>query len=194
MSAFFKSWAAYSGILVKLAPYSLQGQLATALFIYTMNLYDLLEKYTWDGVKAYHFQFHRKRVASGSSIYLPSEWQQLDGKLIASKCFAHLIIQTSWPPGPTRTLTLHQRITEVPIRGHQFPIDYSTQSLPRSNTFYPANDYQTNPLSGQPASGTRPALIGSQTRQQVRRNWNHRRLHKSQLPLHTCVRYMWQES
>jgi len=33
MSAFFKAWAAYSGILVKLAPYSFQGELATALFI-----------------------------------------------------------------------------------------------------------------------------------------------------------------
>lgn len=48
MSSFFKAWAAYSGILVKLAPYGLQGELATSLFIYTMSLYDLLEnlKYT----------------------------------------------------------------------------------------------------------------------------------------------------
>ena len=58
MSSFFKAWAAYSGILVKLAPYGLQGELATALFIYTMNLYDLLEKCTWEGVKGNHFQFH----------------------------------------------------------------------------------------------------------------------------------------
>ena len=64
MSGFFKAWAAYSGILVKLATEALQGELATTLFIYTMNLYDLLEKYTWDGVKAYYFQFHRKRVTS----------------------------------------------------------------------------------------------------------------------------------
>jgi len=60
MSSFFKAWAAYSGILVKLALYAIQGELATALFMNTMNLYDLLEKYTWDGVKGYHFQFHRK--------------------------------------------------------------------------------------------------------------------------------------
>ena len=46
MSGFFKAWAAYSGILVKLAPHSLQGELATALPTHTMNLYDLLEKYT----------------------------------------------------------------------------------------------------------------------------------------------------
>jgi len=44
MSGFFKAWAAYSGILVKLAPQTLQGELATAQFIYAMNLYDLLEK------------------------------------------------------------------------------------------------------------------------------------------------------
>ena len=89
MSSFFKAWAAYSGILVKLAPQGLQGELAMALFIYTMNLYDLLEKYTWDGVKAYHFQLHRKRVATGKSLYSSSEWRQIDSQLIASKCFAH---------------------------------------------------------------------------------------------------------
>jgi len=38
MSAFFKAWAAYCGILIKLAPLALQGELATALSIYTMNL------------------------------------------------------------------------------------------------------------------------------------------------------------
>ena len=84
MSSFFKAWAAYSGILVKLALYAIQGELATALFMNTMNLYDLLEKYTWDGVKGYHFQFHRKWVASGQSIYLPQDWRQIDSELIAS--------------------------------------------------------------------------------------------------------------
>ena len=74
MGSFFKTWAAYCGILVKLAPHSLQGHLATALSIYTINIYDLLEKYAWEGVKAYHFQFHRKRVASGKSIYHTLEW------------------------------------------------------------------------------------------------------------------------
>ena len=33
MGSFFKVWAAYCGILVKLAPYSLQEDLATALSI-----------------------------------------------------------------------------------------------------------------------------------------------------------------
>jgi len=46
MSSFFKAWAAYCGILIKLGPYGMQGELATALCIYTMNLYDFLEKYT----------------------------------------------------------------------------------------------------------------------------------------------------
>ena len=92
MSSFFKAWATYSRILIKLAPEVLQGELATSLFIYTMSLYDLLEKYRWDGVKGYHFQFHRKRVAGGKSIYLPQEWRQLDSELIASKCIAHSII------------------------------------------------------------------------------------------------------
>ena len=60
MSSFFKAWAVYAGILVKLAPFPLLGDLAIAIFIYTTNLYDLLEKYAWEGLKAYHFQFHRK--------------------------------------------------------------------------------------------------------------------------------------
>ena len=91
MSAFFKAWVAYSGSWVKLAPHPLQGPLPTALFIRTMNLYDLLEKYTWEGVKAYHFQFHPKRVAGGKSIYRPSEWHLIDSELIQSKWFAHAI-------------------------------------------------------------------------------------------------------
>jgi len=92
MSIFFKAWAVYSGILIKLAPQGLHGDLATALCIYTMNLYELLEKYTWDRVKSYHFQFHRKRVASGKNIYKPREWQLLDSELVASRCFAHPIV------------------------------------------------------------------------------------------------------
>jgi len=68
MSSFFKAWAAYCGIIVKLAPHMLQGDIASALSIYTINLDDRREKYAWEGVKAYHFQFHRKRVASGKSL------------------------------------------------------------------------------------------------------------------------------
>ena len=97
MTSFFKAWAAYSGILTKLAPHALQGELATALAIYTMSLYDLLEKYTWEGVRSYHFQFHRKRVASGKNIYQPIGWRQLDSELVASRCFAHPIMRATWP-------------------------------------------------------------------------------------------------
>jgi len=75
MSSFFKAWEAYHRILVKLSPQTLQGDLATGLSIYTMNVYELLEKYAWEGVKVYHFQFHRKRVASGKGIYFGSEWR-----------------------------------------------------------------------------------------------------------------------
>ena len=78
MTSFFQAWAAYLEMLGKLAWYGLQGELATVLSIYTMNLYQLLEKYNWDGVRAYQFQFHRKRVASGKNIYLPVEWRTLD--------------------------------------------------------------------------------------------------------------------
>ena len=120
MSSFFKAWAAYSGILVKLAPYGLQGQLGTTLFIYTINLYDQLEKYLWEGVKGYHFQFHRKRVASGKSIYLPSEWQQLDSELIASKCFALPIVRKAWPQSTSRTALSSRRFPELPIRESPF--------------------------------------------------------------------------
>jgi len=51
-----------------------------------MNLYDLLETYREDGVKAYHFQLHSKRVAGGNSIYYPNDWRQIDSELIVSKC------------------------------------------------------------------------------------------------------------
>jgi len=51
ISGFFKAWEANSGIRVKLAQQGLQGELPTALFSYFMNLNDLLEKCTWNGVK-----------------------------------------------------------------------------------------------------------------------------------------------
>ena len=102
MSNFLKASAAYSGILVKLPSYAIQGELATALFIYTMNMYDLLEKYTGDGVKGYHFQFYRKRVASGQNIYLPQDWRQTDRELIAATCFSHPALRNTWNQTQTR--------------------------------------------------------------------------------------------
>ena len=63
--------------MVKLAPLLLQGDLATALSIYTMNLYNLLEKYAWERVKAYHFQIYRRRVVSGKSFIMPANGDSL---------------------------------------------------------------------------------------------------------------------
>lgn len=129
MSNFFKAWAAYSGILVKLAPHRLQGDLATALLIYTMNLYELLEKYTRDSVKSYHFQFHRKRVASGNNIYLSQQWRQLDSELIASRCFAYPVQRTTWSQPTSRS-------TAFPpwYRSSYYAIAHSPFSLSQTGT------------------------------------------------------------
>ena len=90
MGSCFKTWAAYCGILVKIALASLQEDLERALSIYKINIYDLLEMYVLEDVKAYHIQFHKKRGAGGKSIYHAREWWALETKLIASKGFAHL--------------------------------------------------------------------------------------------------------
>ena len=108
---FFKAWVAYCGILTKLAPGSLQADLACSLFIYTMQLHDLLEKYSWQGVKGYHFQFHRKRIASGKEIYHPDDWRKIDPELIAIKCFQYPIPASGtsriWPPQTRTTGSTH---------------------------------------------------------------------------------------
>jgi len=160
MSTFFKACTAYCGILIKLAPYGLQGELATALCIYTMNLYDLLEKYTWDGVKAYHFQFHRKRVASGKSIYQPGEWQQLDSQLIASKCFAHPAPRPTWNQTQKPALIPTRRTDELPIRESLPPRPEHPSSYPtptQSQLTLPATSMALIPATAQPC-----------------RNWNFR--------------------
>ena len=87
MGLFFKAWAAFCGIPTKLVPVGLQGDFECSLHIYTMTLHELAERYTWEGVKAYHFQFHRKRIPSGKEVYYPDDWRKLDPELIASKCF-----------------------------------------------------------------------------------------------------------
>ena len=116
LSSFFNASAAYSGILVKLAPPLLQGDLATALSIYTMNLYDLLEKYAWEGVEAYYFQFHRKRVASRKSIYHAREWRLLDSELVASKCLVHPAPPGPWPQSNRPATGSLRRIQEHPLQ------------------------------------------------------------------------------
>ena len=161
MSSFFKAWAVYSGILLKLAPFLLQGDLATALSIYTMNLYDLLEKYAWEGVKAYHFQFHRKRVASRKGIYQANEWRLLDSELIASKCFAH--------PAPRGPWTQKNKpILAAPRRVHDLPIckNIPGQSCPAAGTTH------LPPYNPPHIARTNAGL--SSTKPQPCRNWNYR--------------------
>lgn len=174
MSGFFKAWAASSGIFVKLAPYAIQGELATALFIYTMNLYDLLEKYTWDGVKGYHFQFHRKRVASGQRIYLPQDWRQIDSELIASKCFSHPVQRITWNQTHTWPTVFAQRISELPLREYPFglnrisqgPSSHQYSSIPQRRQI----QYPTHPPNGSLSTHPGPA----QSIPQPCRNWNDR--------------------
>ena len=189
MSSFFKVWPIYSGILIKLAPHVLQGELATSLCIYTINLYNLLEKYTWEGVKSYHFQFHRKRVASGKSIYHPIDWRQLDSELVASKCFAHPVPQPTWIQTRKLVPSQQQRTFELPIRdlapgpaymnlgptGHTaYPNakccpNYYKAVLPSSSMVAPSGGFQYNPV---------PAC----------RNWNYRDCHSTQCRYqHSCI-------
>jgi len=168
MSSFFKVWAVYCGILVKLSPQTLQGDLATGLSIYTINVYELLEKYAWEGVKAYHFQFHRKRVASGKGIYLGSEWRQLDSELIASKCFAH--------PTPRATWNQAQRVVEGPIRRtSELAIREIVPSQGGYNPVASVQHFRAN-------TGTPPLTP------QTCRNWNYRECRSTQCRyLHACI-------
>jgi len=174
MSNFFKAWAAYTGILIKLAPYGLQGELATALCIYIMNLYDVLEKYTWDRVKAYHIQFHRKRVASGKSIYQPAEWREFDSQLIASKCFAYPVPRPAW--------SQVQKPTPIPTRRtFELPIRESLPQPPDYRTSYPLPN-QTNANTSAPSM----ELISPTT--QPCRNWNYRECSLAQCRYqHACI-------
>jgi len=188
MSGFFKAWAAYTGILVKLAPHLLQGELATALSISTMTLYDLLEKYTWEGVKAYHFQFHRKRVASGKSIYQPLEWRQLDSELIASKCFAHShpTPRAPWATGQKQAVVPFGRSFDLPIRENVFGLDYTNLSIITAG-----NPFQTfNQITAGLGHQTRGSSGGSPAHLQRCRNWNFRECRSIQCRYqhlcHTC--------
>ena len=137
MTIFFKAWAVYSGILIRLAPNGLQGELATALCIYTMNLYQLLEKYTWDGVKSYHFQFHCKRVTSRKRIYEPRDWRQLDSELVASKCFAHPVPRSTWATSLKQVRPQSRRTYELPIR-ERAPGSVYPYSSAAASTFFPS--------------------------------------------------------
>ena len=187
MGGFFKAWAAYTGILVQLAPHSLQGELATALSIYTMNLYDLLEKYAWEAVKSYHFQFHRKRVASGKNIYQPAEWRQLDSELVASKCFAHPAPRPTWLQGQKTTVPAARRIYELPIRDNHTASGYPSSAATPSNplTSLERRISQHNPQS----TSTFPSSLGtgaSTLTTQTCRNWNFRECRSVVCRYHHC--------
>jgi len=172
--AFFKAWAAYCGILVKLAPYGGRGELGTALFTYTINLYDLLEKYSWEGVKGYYFQFHRKRVASGKSIYTATDWQNLDSELIASKCFAHPNIRSTWPQGLNRTLPSTHRIAQLPLRGNPFPANYG-HTAGMSHSQFPNYERRAITHSGHGSTGgPLPTTAPFTSNGETCWNWNFR--------------------
>ena len=189
MSIFFKAWAAYSGILIKLAPHRLQGDLATALCIYTMNLYDLLEKYTWDGVKSYHFQFHRKRVASGKKIYEPRDWRQLDSELVASKCFAHPAPRGTWSTSQKPVYSQPRRVYELPIRESAPGSTYSYPGAAAS-TFFPSTESRIVPNQSAFTQARAP-LSGSSFPPGPAppcRNWNFRECRLPQCRYqHTCL-------
>jgi len=148
MTSFFKVWAVYTGILIKLAPHVLQGELVIGLCIYTMNLYELLERYIREGVKSYHFQFHRKRVASGRGMYQPTEWCQLDSKLGASKCFAYPIPRPTWAQTPKPQPVYRRRTSDSPMRDGPAGPSYTNYAQPA--------------ISGEPESSQAPPC----------RNWN----------------------
>jgi len=175
MSIFFKAWAAYSGILVKLAPPPLQADHATALSMYTMNLYDLLEKYAWEDVKAYHFQFHRKCVASGKSIYYGTEWHQLDSEPITSKCFAHPAPRPTWTPNPKLATAPTRRISKLPIResiaGPTYPPISSGTVAPYTPLEYRIQYSQQNVPAAQNQRANTGTIVPTL---QVCRNWNYR--------------------
>jgi len=189
MTAFFKAWAAYGGILVKLAPHALQGELATALTIYTMNVYDLLEKYTWEGVRSYHFQFHRKCVASGKNIYQPEDWRQLDSELVASKCFAHPTPRPSWPPTFQTVPAANRRIFELPYwdtvpgTGYTYPNATPTPSIGVPEQCASYSHHALVPPIIMPAGSPL-----SQRNGQACRNWNYRECRSSHCRYqHLCI-------
>ena len=187
MSSFFKAWAAYCGILVQLTPHILQGDLATSLAIYTMNLYHLLEKYTWEGVKAYHFQFYGKRVASGKRIYYTAEWRLLGSELIASKCFAYPVVRATWIPSQKALFGPHRRVHELPSSDHSTfaSTPYPTHT---SSAFFGSADRRTSSNNAiiTPAPLSLPNS-GALTIQGCH-NWNYQECRSAQCRYqHVCI-------
>jgi hypothetical protein len=46
----------------------------------------LRSDYTWAGIKAYHFSFHRDKIASNAGRFDPSTWRTLDGNRVFATC------------------------------------------------------------------------------------------------------------
>jgi len=189
ISGFCKACAAYCGILVKLAPHGLRGDNTTALLIYTMNLYDLLEKYTGDGVKGYHFQFYRKRVTSGKGIYQPVDWRHLEGELVASKCFAHPAPRPSWVQSQKSTLTIARRTYELPIRESLSAPSYGPPGT-STTPYYTQQEYRSsnNQFISVPPRGLLAGSGGTTQTTQGCRNWNYRECRAVQCGFqHQCI-------
>jgi hypothetical protein len=85
-ASFWRAWELYKAVFLATAPASLQSELATALAIYTANLWGLRSDYTWAGMKAYHFSFHRDMIASNAGRFDPSTWRTLDGNRVFATC------------------------------------------------------------------------------------------------------------
>lgn len=177
MGYFFKAWAAYCGILTKLAPAGLQCDLACSLHIYTMNLHDLAERYTWEGVKAYHFQFHWKRIASGKEVYHLDDWRKLDPELIFSKCFLFPKPTSSYI-GTTPRGLFGQRVDHATGTG---PGSYHRPAI----GYTPATSTIATPGSSSEARNTR---AGQWLPSSSCRNWNYRECQVQQCRyLHACI-------
>jgi hypothetical protein len=85
-ASFWRAWELYKAAFVATAPVSLQSELAVSLSIYTANLWSLQHDYTWAGMRAYHFSFHRDLLESGADRYNPLTWRTLDGVRVTAKC------------------------------------------------------------------------------------------------------------
>ena len=174
MCNFFKAQAAYPGIPTKLAPYALQGELGISLLIYSMTLCDLLEKYTWEGVRSYHFQFHRKRVASRKSIYLSQDWRQIDSELIASKCIAYPILRTPWSTSITTLTSSPRRNMELPLREPPFQQGFSHHRMTPSQYLNIPERRLLHHTAYAPSGRARGQTNTMPTASQLCRNWNYR--------------------
>jgi hypothetical protein len=114
-ASFWRAWELYKAVFVATAPASLQSELATALAIYTANLWGLRSDYTWAGMKAYHFSFHRDMIASNAGRFDPLTWRTLDGNRVFATCVpAYLRAETQHRDGqgrqPTRRGDLQERL------------------------------------------------------------------------------------